>query len=110
MAACSVFLVLACFVALVAASRRVEAAPRLARAMSVSDGVPFVPSDGVPVRLDTEPGRRLARGSISPMPSSLSPAHAIFGELNARRMLTPMPVIDDAWELGTGPIDLRGRR
>ncbi len=73
--------------------------------MSVSDGVPFVPSDGVPVRLDTEPGHRFARGSISPVPSSLSPAHAIFGELNARRLLTPMPVIDDAWE----STDLRSR-
>ena len=107
MAAVSVFLVIACFAALVAASRRIEAAPRLQRAMSVSDGVPFVPSDGVPVRLDTESSRRFARGSISPVPSSLSPAHAIFGELNARRMLTPMPVIDDGWE----PVghDLRSR-
>ena len=75
--------------------------------MSISDGVPFVPSDGVPVRLDTESCRRFARGSIAPSPSSLSPAHAIFGELNARRMRTPMPVIDDGWE--SAPVDLRSR-
>ncbi|HEY1557792.1 MAG TPA: hypothetical protein VGF94_23330 [Kofleriaceae bacterium] len=56
-------------------------------------------ADGVPRTITPESRRRLARGSTAPALSSLSPAQVLVGELQTRRLGTPMPMHDDGWEL-----------
>jgi len=55
-------------------------------------------ANGVPIVIIDEPRRRIARGSTAP-PASLDLARVRFGELQTRRLGTPMPSCDDGWEL-----------
>ncbi len=60
-------------------------------------------ADGIPRVILDEPTavrHRFARGSTPPpASSSLLPASVRIGELNVRRFATPMPAIDDGWDL-----------
>jgi hypothetical protein len=63
---------------------------------STADGIPRAIFDGpAPVRYHF----RFARGSTPPPASSLLPANVRVGEMNVRRFATPLPAIDDAWDL-----------
>lgn len=76
-----------------------------------SDGIPSEPIENEdlvmldrPRRVPTEVLRRLARGSIAPpnFTASIIPARTRFGELQTRRLGTPMPTHDDGWDLVEG--------
>jgi hypothetical protein len=65
----------------------------MVRAPSVTDGVPMAIEDD---RCSTP--RRYARGSTPP-PSSSRLSYDRIGELKTRRLLTPLTIIDDRWDL-----------
>ena len=76
-----------------------------------SDGVPSETIENEdlvmvdrPRRVPTEVLRRLARGSIAPpnFAASVIPARTRMGELQTRRLGTPMPTHDDGWDLIDG--------
>ena len=59
-------------------------------------------ADGIPRMIFDQPAvlrHRFARGSIAPPSSSLLPANVRVGEMNVRRFATPLPAIDDGWDL-----------
>jgi hypothetical protein len=64
------------------------------RAPSVADGIPTAIEDD---RRST-PLVRYARGSTPP-PTTSRLSYDTLGELKTRRLLTPLTVIDDRWDL-----------
>jgi len=79
------------FAWLVAKAPERPLAVRPLRAISQADGIPNV--------IFPEPRRRLARGSTAPAVASLELARARIGELQTRRLGTPLPSHDEGWDL-----------
>jgi len=86
-----VLVVVFAFAYLVAKAPEARPARQPMRAVSQADGIPNV--------IFPEPRRRIARGSTAPAIASLVPAQALIGELQTRRLGTPMPTHDEGWEL-----------
>ena len=70
----------------------------MSRAPSITDGVPReIDDDLTPIRR-VVPVLRLVRGSTPPPLASLMEARDVLGELQTRRLATPLTIVDDRWE------------